>query len=160
AYAKSGFALNLDNAQAIAQLCARLDGIPLAIELAAARARFISPQEMLTRFDRMLDLVAGGPQDRPPRQQTLRNAIQWSYDLLGGREQRVVRELGVFTGGFSPDAAREVCSDEGENDLPGVIESLLDKSLLRAREARKDEIARGFGYDILETIREFAHEQL
>jgi predicted ATPase/class 3 adenylate cyclase len=131
----------------IAELCSRLDGLPLAIELAAARTRILSPAQLLERLSSRLDLLKGG-RDADPRQQTLRATIEWSYDLLSGEEQRLFRALAVFTGGFTLEAAEAVCSADLD-----TLESLLDKSLLRWQNT--DTAPR---FWMLETIREFAAE--
>jgi predicted ATPase len=148
------FALDPRNAGAVAALCRRLDGLPLAIELAAGRANMMSPQALLEQLD------AGGAgrlgrstRDAPERHRTLRDAIDWSYRLLSPREQRLFRWLGVFSGGFTLDAAQEMC---GASDLD--IQSLLDKSLLRSYAPPGEPAATRFG--LLELLREFALEQL
>jgi predicted ATPase/DNA-binding CsgD family transcriptional regulator/transcriptional regulator with XRE-family HTH domain len=109
------FTLTHGNAQAVAEICSRLDGLPLAIELAAARARYISPQEMPGHFEAILDIPASGPRDRPDRQQTLRGAISWSYEMLNPKDQQLFRRLAVFRGSWLPAAARAVCSDQGSS---------------------------------------------
>jgi predicted ATPase/class 3 adenylate cyclase len=134
---------------AVAELCARLDGLPLAIELAAARTAVFSTGQLLDRIAQRLDLLKGG-RDADPRQQTLRATIAWSYDLLTEDEQRLFRRLGVFAGGSTYAAAEEVASAD-----PDTLQSLLDKSLLRKREEAGEP-----RYWMLETIREFAAEQL
>src|SRR5262249_61538472 len=101
---------------AVREICRRLDGLPLAIELAAARTRLLDPPAMLARLQRRLPLLTGGARDAPPRQQTLRNAIAWSYDLLESKEQAAFRVLAVFVGGASLDAARAVCAPVLAND--------------------------------------------
>ena len=130
----------------VAQICARLDGLPLAIELAAARAKILSPAAMLQRLERRLDLLSSGPRDAPPRQQTLRGAIGWSYDLLDPAARRLFAQLGVFAGGFTLEAAELVC---GFDALDGIA-ALVDHSLL-SRDGER--------FRMLETIREFALEQ-
>jgi predicted ATPase len=133
----------------IAELCRRLDNLPLAVELAAARARMLSPAQILERLAQRLDLLKGG-RDVEARQQTLRATIAWSYDLLAAEEQRLFRALSVFSGGCTLEAAEEVA----EADLD-TLESLLDKSLLRRRDTEH-----GPRFAMLETIREFAAERL
>ena len=153
-----GFAIDDENAQAVAEICARLDGLPLAIELAAARLKLLSPQAMLARLSRSLDLLRGGARDLPLRQQTLRQAIAWSYDLLNGEEQALFRRLAVFTGGFTLEAAEAVCPAAGgfpADPLDGIA-GLMDKSLLR-RDATPGDDPR---FRMLETIREFGAEVL
>jgi hypothetical protein len=129
----------------IAELCRRLDSLPLAVELAAARTRALSPPQILDRLAQRLDLLQGG-RDADPRQQTLRATIEWSYDLLTEPERRLFRRLSVFAGGSTLEAAETVC----DADLD-PLQSLVDKSLVRFSEAR---------YWQLETIREYASEQL
>lgn len=151
------FTLNSDNAEAVATLCARLDGLPLAIELAAARSRLLTPQEIVTRLSRSLPLLTGGPRDLPSRQQTLRGAIKWSYDLLDATEQHLFARLGVFVGGCTLDAAEAICNVRG--DLPPVLDSiasLVDKNLLRQESGTNGESR----FTMLETIREYALERL
>lgn len=148
------FRLTDDNAQTIADICRRLDGIPLAIELAAARIRLLSPHTMLQRLDHRLSLLTGGALDLPPRQQTLRNTIAWSYDLLTPDEQRLFRQLSVFRGGWTFEAA-EAVKDDGINALDG-LERLVEHSLVRVREQTGGESR----YSMLETIREYGLERL
>ena len=130
----------------IHELCRRLDGLPLAIELAAARARMLSPAEVLARLSQRLDLLKGG-RDADPRQQTLRAAIEWSHDLLSEPEQVLFRRLAVFAGNWTFEAAVAVV--EAEID---TLQSLYDKSLLRRTESGR--------FFMLETIREYARERL
>ena len=142
--------------RAVAEICVRLDGLPLAIELAAARTRLLSPRAILARLEeRRLDFLAGGARDLPARQRTLRGAIAWSYDLLGVREQAALRALGVFSGPFSVPAARTVLVAE-EDEALGLVQALSDASLLR--HAGEDD--EGPRLAVLETIREFALERL
>jgi predicted ATPase len=130
----------------LAEICNRLDSLPLAIELAAARVKVLSPDQLLVRLDRRLPLLTAGRRDLPERQQTLRATIEWSHDLLDAEEQRLFARLGVFSGGWTLDAAEQVC----EADLD-VFASLLDKSLVRRDGER---------FSMLETIREYAAERL
>jgi predicted ATPase len=130
----------------VSTICRRLDHLPLAIELAAARASALSPVELLDYLDRRLAVLTGGRRDAPERQQTLRAAISWSYELLTPSEQRLFTRLGIFSGGFTLEAAREVCHGDLE-----TLASLVDKSLVRHRDRR---------YWMLETVREFAAEEL
>ena len=134
---------------AIAELCSRLEGLPLAIELAAARLRALNPEQLLERLSQRLDLLKGG-RDADPRQQTLRATIAWSYDLLDPEERRVIRALSVFAGGCTLAAAEEVAGADLD-----TLQSLLDKSLLRRLEDAPEP-----RYWMLETIREFAAEKL
>jgi predicted ATPase/class 3 adenylate cyclase len=154
------FAVTNENAPAVAEICARLDGLPLAIELAAARIRLLTPQAMLARLDRRLPLLTGGARDLPTRHQTLRSTIAWSYDLLDDDAERALfRRLGVFVGGCTIEAIEAVCADVGNSEsllaLDG-IESLVSKSLLRQEEGSAGEPR----FQMMETIREFALEQL
>jgi predicted ATPase/class 3 adenylate cyclase len=129
----------------LAELCERLDRMPLAIELAAARVKVLSTDELLTRLDRRLPLLTGGARDAPARQRTLRATIEWSYELLTDDEKRLFGRLAVFEGGWTLDAAEEVC----DADLD-TMQSLVEKSLVRADSGR---------FRMLETIREYALEQ-
>jgi predicted ATPase len=131
---------------AVAEICRRLDGLPLAIELAAARVKILQPDALLARLEQRLPVLAGGARDAPERQQTLRAAIAWSYDLLEEREQGAVARLSVFAGGWTLEAAEAVCECELE-----TLASLVDKSLVRERDGR---------FSMLETIREFARDRL
>jgi predicted ATPase/DNA-binding XRE family transcriptional regulator len=153
-----------DTAQALAGICRRLDGLPLAIELAAARVRLLPPAALLARLDRRLPVLAGGPHDLPARQQTMRDAIAWSYELLGEPEQELFRRMCVFVGGCTLEAAEAICTSDSEGPavLDGVA-SLVASSLLRLREAP----AAGEGVPpaaprvtMLETIREYGTELL
>ncbi|HST03827.1 MAG TPA: tetratricopeptide repeat protein [Chloroflexia bacterium] len=156
------FALTGNNALAIASICHRLDGLPLAIELAAARVRLLPPIAMLARLERLLPLLTGGSVDTPARHRTLRAAIAWSYDLLEPGEQQMFRRLTIFVGGFTLDAVPALyMSDDGERqpsleDILQTLASLLDKSLLR-RSPTATEQDRLY---MLATIREYAREQL
>jgi predicted ATPase len=155
---RPGFALTPENARAVAEICARLDGLPLAIELAAARIKALTPQAIRQRLDRRLQLLTGGARDLPARQQTIRNMITWSYDLLEESEKILFRRLAVFVGGCTLEAAEDVCNRRGESDLDVLdnIASLLDKSLLRQKEQSDSEMR----YTMLETIKEYGLEQL
>jgi predicted ATPase/DNA-binding CsgD family transcriptional regulator len=152
------FALTPENAVDVAEICRRLDGLPLAIELAAARVKVLPPSALLARLDHRLPLLTGGGRDVPARQQTMRNAIAWSHDLLSPEEQVLFRRLAVFAGGFTLEAAEAVVSGSGElgiDPLEGVA-SLLDKSLLRQEAGPGGEPR----FTMLETVREFALGQL
>jgi predicted ATPase/transcriptional regulator with XRE-family HTH domain len=155
---KAEFALTDENAAAVAEICERLDGLPLAIELAAVRIKLFPPQAILSRLDRRLKLLSGGARDLPVRQQTIRNTIAWSYDLLDQGEQTLFARLGVFVGGGTLAAAEAVCNADGNLPLDVVdgIAALLDKSLLRQEYGGVDEPR----FTMLETIREYALEQL
>ena len=149
------FALTEENAPAILEICTRLDGLPLPIELAAARVRLLPPPALLQRLERRLPLLSGGPRDAPARQRTLRDAIQWSYDLLAPDEQRLFRQLGIFAGGWTIDAAAAVSQCGGGVAVFDGLASLVDKSLV-LRHDNADEPR----FAILETIREFAVDRL
>jgi predicted ATPase/class 3 adenylate cyclase len=155
--AKSGFTVTNENAPAVAEICVRLDGLPLALELAAARVRVLPPQTLLSRLDHRLKLLTGGALDLDERQRTLRATIDWSYDLLSEREQRLFSRLGVFAGGCRLEAAEAVCDHEidGQDILDGLT-SLVEKNLLRQKEDPDGEPR----FWMLETIREFAEERL
>jgi predicted ATPase/DNA-binding SARP family transcriptional activator len=152
---KSDFALTEENAPAVAEICARLDGLPLAIELAAARVSSIAPQDMLSRLGNRLKLLRGGPRDLPARQRTLRDTIDWSHDLLEVQDKVLLRRLAVFEGGCALETIEEICDPEGHLDALEGVESLLEKSLLQRKvvggEAR---------FDMLETVHEYAGERL
>jgi predicted ATPase/serine/threonine protein kinase len=154
---RPGFALTDENANDVAEICIRLDGLPLAIELAAARIKVLSPRSMLGRLKDRLKLLAGGARDLPARQQTMRGAIEWSYDLLNADEKKLFRSLAVFVGGFTLEAA-EVCliASEVQMDIFEGVASLVDKSLLRQKEQPGGEPR----FTMLETIREYGWEQL
>ena len=156
-----GFALTADNGPVIAEIVQRLDGLPLAIELAAARGALLSPQVLLARLERPLPHLTGGPRDQPARHQTMRAAIAWSYQLLTPEEQRVFRALAVFAGGGTLEAVTAVCAaDEDAADFPvdAALESLARQSLVRT--AAEESGAGTVRVSMLETIREFAAEQL
>jgi predicted ATPase len=155
AAAKPGFVLSDGNADAVAAICARLDGLPLAIEIAAARIKLIPPAALLVRLEKRLPLLTGGARDLPERQQTLRSAIAWSYDLLSPEEQTLFRRLGVFAGGCTLEAAEAVAGSGDELEIFDGLASLVDKSLLRLDESGDEPRFR-----MLETIREFAAEEL
>jgi non-specific serine/threonine protein kinase len=151
--AKSDFMVTPENARAIAELCVKLDGLPLAIELAAARVKLLSPQAMLTRVDSRLKLLAGGARDLPERQQTMRAAISWGYNLLDEEEKRLFATLSVFRGSFSLDSAERLAGD----DVLDGVSSLIDKAFLRRDPSAPDEEPR---FVMLETIREYGLERL
>ncbi len=152
------FRLTADNAPAVAAICARLDGLPLAIELAAARVRILAPGALLSRLEQSLAILAGGASDLPARQQTLRGAIAWSYDLLTGPERTLFDRLSVFAGGWSIDAAAAVTDPDGDLGLDSLdgLTSLVEKSLVRGAETTDDEPR----FRMLQTIREFGLERL
>jgi predicted ATPase len=156
--AKPDFQVTHATAPAVAEICVRLDGLPLAIELAAARIQVLPPPALLARLSSRFRLLTGGPQDRPARQQTLRQTLDWTYALLAAPEQILFRRLGVFLGGCTLEAAEAVCHLDGDlpPDLLDGLQALLDKSLLQQEEA-PDGASR---FTMLETIREYAHERL
>jgi non-specific serine/threonine protein kinase len=153
-----GFALTPENAVAVAEICRRLDGLPLAIELAAARVKMLPPSALLARLDQRLPMLIGGGRDVPQRQQTMRAAIAWSHDLLTPEEQTLFRRLAVFVGGFTLEAAEAVASGLGEPEIDPFegVASLLDKSMLRQESGPGGDPR----FTMLETVREFALEQL
>ena len=155
---KPDFELNRKNASAVTEICARLDGLPLAIELAAARIKVLSPSSVRTRLTSRLQLLTGGARDMPQRQQTLRAAIDWSYDLLSAAEQKLFRRLSVFVGGCTLEGAEAVCNTKGDLDLDLLdgMASMVDKSLAYQAEQAKGESR----FVMLETIREYAQEKL
>jgi predicted ATPase len=144
--ADPSFELDGDTAPEVARVCARLDGLPLAIELAAARSKLLAPGEILERLERQPNMLPPGPRDAPARQRTLAATIRWSYDLLAPDERRAFARLGVFAGGCTLEAAEGVCDVSVE-----TLGTLVDNSLLRRRESR---------FTMLETVRNFAVERL
>ncbi len=155
---KPDFALTDENARAVAEICVKLDGLPLAIELAAARIKLLPPKSMLDKLSSRLKLLTGGSRDRTARQQTLRGAIDWSYELMTAEERALFARLSIFTGGCSLEAAEAVCNVAGESDLDifDGVSSLVDKSLLRQIETAEGDPR----FVMLETIREYADERL
>jgi predicted ATPase len=161
---KPDFALTAENAQAIAEICRRLDGLPLALELAAARSTVLPPEALLARLEHRLPLLTHGARDVPQRQQTLHNTIAWSYDLLDESDKALFRRLAVFSGGFTLEAAEAVCrfdpaGTSSEADDGAVLEQLgqlLDKSLVQPQQGTGGEPR----FSMLETIHEYAQEQL
>jgi predicted ATPase/DNA-binding SARP family transcriptional activator len=151
------FLLDGTDAAVVADICLRLDGLPLAIELAAARVKLLPPEALLARLEKRLPLLVGGPRDLPDRQRTLGDTILWSYDLLDGKEQRLFRRLSVFVGGCTLPAVEAVggLADGAMEALDGVT-SLIDKNLLRRVEQQDGEVRLA----MLETIREYALERL
>ncbi|WP_213816311.1 DUF4062 domain-containing protein [Glaciihabitans sp. dw_435] len=150
---KPDFELTADNAAAVARICIGLDGVPLALELAAARTRVLTPQAMLARLDRRLPLLAGGGRDLPERQQTLRGTIQWSTDLLTEQERSLLATLGVFEGGFTLEAAEQVSGDS--DDTITLLGALVDSSLVREQDRSGTS-----WFTMLSTVAEHAREQL
>ena len=155
---RPSFALTAENAAAVQGICSRLDGLPLAIELAAARTKVLSPSAILERLQSRLQLLTGGALDLPARQQTLRKTIDWSHDLLNEVEQKLFRRLAVFVGGCTLEAAEAVCNtrrDLGIDPFDG-LSSLVDKNLIQRSERAESEPR----FTVLETIREYALERL
>lgn len=154
---KPDFLLTHETAAAVAEICHRLEGLPLAIELAAARIKLFSPRAMLDRLQNRLEFLSGGGRDLPARQQTLRNAIAWSYDLLSEPEQNLFRRMSVFRGGCMIDAVEALAEDPLERiSILSELGSLLDKSLLREIDDTRGEPR----FFMLEMLREFGQEQL
>ncbi|MSP13090.1 MAG: tetratricopeptide repeat protein [Chloroflexi bacterium] len=155
---RPAFAVTSENALEISEICHRLDGLPLAIELAAARIKVLTPQAMLAHLRSRLKLLTGGARDLPVRQQTLRATIGWSYDLLSAAEQILFRRMAVFMGGCTLDAAEAVCNAQGDLEIEVLdgVASLVDKSLLVQQPGAND-VPR---FNMLETIREYALERL
>ncbi len=156
--AKPDFELTQENAAAVSEICVRLDGLPLAIELAAARVKVLSPAALLARLASRLQLLTGGAKDLPERQQTLRAAMDWSYDLLNPAEQKLFRRLSVFVGGCNLESVEAVCDAKAdlELDLLDGMASIVDKSLVQQVEQPDGESR----FVMLETIREYALDRL
>lgn len=157
AAAAPGFELGADNADAVVALCHRLDGMPLALELAAARVGALSPPQLVDRLDQALDLLSSGNRTAMTRQQTLRATLAWSFDLLEPAEQTLLRRLAIFAGSFTLAAVEEICADEeGQGgEALALLGRLVDKSLVNAEPERG-----GHRYRLLETVRQYAGEQL
>ena len=160
--ASPGFAVTDDNVLAIAEICHRLDGLPLAIELAVARLQLMTPQDIAERLVRKLPILGKGARDLPVRQQTLERTIEWSYDLLDGPEKTMFVRMGVFGGGFDLQAAEKVCAnpeDPGSGSEPAdvieIVQSLLNKNMLK-----QDGTEGTVRFKMLETIREYASKRL
>jgi tetratricopeptide (TPR) repeat protein len=151
---KRGFSLSAETGPVVAEICQRLDGIPLAIELAAARLQALGPQDILDRLDERFRLLAGGKRTVLERHQTLRGAIDWSYDLLDPAEQLLFARLSIFAGGFTLEAAEAVAGDEGV-DVLTLLAGLISKSMVVT-----DDTQAGVRYRLLETLRDYAAERL
>jgi predicted ATPase/class 3 adenylate cyclase len=151
------FAVTNNNAPAVAQICYRLDGIPLAIELAAARLRILTPEQISARLDDRFRLLTGGSRTALPRQQTLRALIDWSYDLLSAKEKLLLSRLAVFSGGWTLELAEQICADEKLDayEILDMLTHLVDKSLVAVEENQA-----AMRYRILETVRQYAREKL
>jgi predicted ATPase/DNA-binding CsgD family transcriptional regulator len=160
AAARPGFLLTQANAAAVVAICRRLDGLPLAIELAAARTRYLAPAALLAHLDQRLPLLTGGPRDQPDRLRTMRDAIAWSYDLLAPEEQALFRRLAVFTGGCTVEAANTVAGGSGRHgiDVLDGLGQLVRSSLLQVVETTADDNQPRFA--MLDTIKEFGCERL
>ena len=153
---RPGMRLTSDNAPIIAQIAVKLDGLPLAIELAASRTKVLAPDAILARLGTRLALLTGGAGDRPERQRTLRSTIEWSHDLLRTEEQRLFARLGTFSGGCTLEAAELICGPGLDLNVLDGLATLVDHSLVRTAEARNGDQR----FTMLETIREFAVERL
>jgi predicted ATPase/class 3 adenylate cyclase/Tfp pilus assembly protein PilF len=151
-----GFEVTNESAPAVAEICARLDGLPLAIELAAARTKLLPPQALLSRLSNRLKLLKGGARNLPARQQTLRATIGWSYNLLNVEEKTLFWKLSVFSGGSTLEAIEEICDPEGDLYVLEGVDSLVEKSLLRQEEGADGEPR----FVMLETVHEYAREKL
>ncbi len=151
--ADAGFSLSASNAAAVEELCVRLEGLPLALELAAARTKLLTPEAMLGRLGGRLDLLAAGTRDAPERHRALRATVDWSYELLTEGQQRAFARFGVFVGGCSLEAAEAVCARDGKSVLDDVS-AVVDESLVRRESAEEPRFA------MLEAVREYALERL
>jgi len=154
--ARPNFQLTQENAAVIGEIVRKLDGLPLAIELSAARLKLLPPKQILERLDNRLQLLTGGARDLPVRQQTMRNVIEWSDDLLNESQRTLFYRLGVFVGGFTLDAAEAVCNPGGKLDVLEGVAALLDNSLVQQQNSIVDQPR----FSMLETIREYALERL
>ncbi|MGH8945980.1 MAG: ATP-binding protein, partial [Acidimicrobiia bacterium] len=153
---RPGFRVTGENAAAVAEIATRLDGLPLAIELAASRLKLLSPKALLARLGQRLPILSGGARDLPERQRTLRGTIEWSHDLLGPEEQRLFARLAVFSGGWTMEAAEIVCEPGLDLEVLDGLGSLVDQSLVRRVEIPDGELR----FTMLDTIREFSTERL
>ncbi len=155
---KPEFQLTPATAAAVAEICCRLDGLPLAIELAAVRSKVLMPTALLQRLDQRLKLLTGGSRDLPARHHTLRSTIEWSYQLLAPTEQTIFHRLAIFVGGWTLEAAESVCAlaDDLPVSILDIVQALVDQSLVRQEEGPDGNVRFG----MLETIREYALERL
>jgi predicted ATPase len=151
-----GFTLTPENVGVVIEICRRLDGLPLAIELAAVRVKVLPPLALLARLERRLSLLIGGGRDLPARQRTMRDTIAWSYDLLAAEEQLLFRRLAVFAGGCTLESAEAVADPDGTFDIVVGITALVENSLLCQEEGGEGQPR----FHMLETVREFGLEQL
>ncbi len=160
--ARPEFQVSNANAPAVAEICVRLDGLPLAIELAAARIKVLPPRALLARLGQRLAVLTNGPRDAPVRQQTLRNTIKWSYDLLDSQEQQLFQRLSVFAGGCTLEAIESVCAAFGDEvgTVLDAVASIIDKSLLQQTEQKVRQEGGEPRLVMLETIREYGLERL
>jgi predicted ATPase/class 3 adenylate cyclase len=151
------FSFTEENAPHVAEICRRLDGIPLAIELAAARVKVLSPQQLAQKLDERFRVLTGGDRSALPRQQTMRALIDWSYDLLAEDERGLFRKLSIFAGGFTLESATAICGDEAIDEIAmlDLLTSLVDKSLVQA-----ELVGSGTRYRLLESTRQYAREKL
>jgi predicted ATPase/class 3 adenylate cyclase len=151
------FLLSDENAPHVVEICRRLDGIPLAIELAAARVKVLSPQQLAQKLDERFRVLTGGDRSALPRQQTMRALVDWSYDLLSDDERTLFRKLAIFAGGFTLESASTICSDGAIDEIAvlDMLSSLVDKSLVHAEPADN-----GTRYRLLESMRQYARERL
>ncbi|MBV9324552.1 MAG: XRE family transcriptional regulator [Chloroflexi bacterium] len=154
------FTLDTGNVDAVAGVCRQIDGIPLALELAAARVQLVRPEALLRRLERRLPVLTGGMRDQPERQRTLRDTLAWSHDLLGPAEQTLFRRLAVFVGGGPIEAVEAVCVDDGlpAEDVLEVLQTLLESSLIQVQGEQSAHARPRVA--MLETVREFAEQQL
>jgi non-specific serine/threonine protein kinase len=153
--ARPDFAVTPQNAAAVARICARLDGLPLALELAAARIRVLSPEQLAERIDDRFQLLVGGPRSSPARQQTLEAAVTWSYDLLDDHDRLLFDRLSVFAGGFSLDAAETVCGPDARTPVLDGLSRLVNSSMLIVRDVDGEQ-----RFAMLETLRDFGRRRL
>jgi predicted ATPase len=149
------FAVTPQNAAAVARICGGLDGLPLALELAAARIRVLSPEQLAERIDERFQLLVGGPRSSPARQKTLQAAVMWSYDLLNDRDRRLFEQLSVFAGGISLDGAESVCGPDDHTPVLDGLGRLVNTSMLIARQVDGEQ-----RFAMLETLREFGRRRL
>ena len=154
--ARAGRPLTAADRDAIAEICRRLDGLPLAIELAAARSRLLPPAALLARLGNRLDMLTGGPADLPQRQQTLRSTIDWSYDLLEPEERLLFARLSVFRGGWTLEAAEEICTGDGVDDVLGTMSILLERSLISVADTASESPR----FRMLAVLSDYARERL